>query len=274
MQVNIADHECTIIWDGVYYFALSNYPNISAWELQKLRAFIDYESHHGRKTEIICDNEHIMAAVNEFLLNPCNLSVMPPTKITECTACKYHGCLTEFVCHTASIENAKKILSSGKLLSAVKAFDKSADEIVAERVNDVMEPHDPPDFFEYVMFTWGNCQAGDNIIMQRKWRTLLTVEKLEKDLTPGVRFYFKYSDIINHPKYVFDGYHPAKIKNEFELWGYLYACIVPELYRDDVETLIEPNFADKVHYIPQDNLGIWDWSERVYEFITKLSQFD
>ena len=34
MQVNIANHECTICWDGVYYFALSDYPRITPWEMK------------------------------------------------------------------------------------------------------------------------------------------------------------------------------------------------------------------------------------------------
>jgi len=37
--------------------------------------------------------------------------------------------------------------------------------------------------------------------------------------------------MIKHPGYVFDGYHPAKIKDELVLTDYLYACIVPEQYK-------------------------------------------
>lgn len=36
MIIDINKHDFTIIWDGIYYFALSNYPHISDWELQKL----------------------------------------------------------------------------------------------------------------------------------------------------------------------------------------------------------------------------------------------
>ena len=28
--------------------------------------------------------------------------------------------------------------------------------------------NDPADFFDYIMFSWGNCQAGDRLIMERK----------------------------------------------------------------------------------------------------------
>ena len=61
MKVNIAKHDCTIIWDGVYYFALSDYPHISPWELKKLLAFIEFEKKHGRQTEIISENADILS---------------------------------------------------------------------------------------------------------------------------------------------------------------------------------------------------------------------
>jgi len=111
MQINIADHEGMIIWDGVYYFALSDYPNISPWELKKLLAFIEY---------------------------------------------------------------------------------------------------------------------------------------------------------------VFDGYHPAKIKDEFLISDYLYACIVPEHYKNEIKKLVQMEISDKVFYIPQNGLGLWDWANKIYEFVEKI----
>ena len=70
MKVNIANHDGMIIWDGVYYFALSNYPKITPWELKKLLVFMDYEKQHGRQTEIVCENNEILSAVNNAVVNP------------------------------------------------------------------------------------------------------------------------------------------------------------------------------------------------------------
>ena len=62
MKINIAQHEFPYIWDGVYYFVLSDYPRISPWELKKIIAFMDYEKLHGRDDiEIICDDTDILA---------------------------------------------------------------------------------------------------------------------------------------------------------------------------------------------------------------------
>ena len=273
MKINIAKHDYTIIWDGVYYFALSDYPHISPWELKKLLTFMDYEQRHGRQTEIICVDADILKAVNNAIARPETVeNAMLPAKITECTACKQHGCLTEFICHTAAFENAKKILSSGKLLSAVKAFGKTADELVLDIRNGA---GDPADYFDYIMFAWGNCQAGDSLVTERNFvkthGRLPTQAEIEgennKNLVAGVRFYFRHNDIIHHPGYIFDGYHPAKVKNELVLSDYLYACIVPEQYQNELEALIQPEIVDRVYYLPQDDLGIWDWSEKVYEFV-------
>ena len=210
MRVNIANHEITIMWDGVYYFALSDYPNISQWELKKLLAFMDYEKRHGRHTDIICENTAIMTAVNNAVARPETVAdASLPEKITECTYCKQNGCLTRFVCHTATIDNAKKILEGGKLLSAAKAFDRNANDLVSDKRN---AAGDPADFFDYIMFAWGNCQAGDRLVMERTLGRDPNDDDLGKDFTPGVRFYFRYEDIIRHPGYVFDGYHAVKIK--------------------------------------------------------------
>ena len=271
MQINIAKHNCTIIWNGVYYFALSDYPRINSWELKKLLTFIDYEKRHGRQTEIICEDETILTAVNNAIAYPETVeNAVLPAKITECTYCKQNGCLTRFVCHTAELGNAKKIFIDGKLLSSVKAFNKTADELVLDKRN---AAGDPADYFDYIMFAWGNCTAGDNLVMERTLGRGATADELENALTPGVRFYFRHEDIIRHPGYVFDGYHPAKIKDELVLSDYLYACIVPEQYKRECEVMIQPEISSKVYYVAQDGLGILDWTERVYNFVAAIEVF-
>ena len=267
MQINIADHDGMIIWDGVYNFALSDYPHISPWELKKLLIFIDYEKRHGRQTEILCENANILAAVNNAFINPETVEhAALPVKITECTQCKQHGCLTEFVCHTTTLESAKKILTSGKLLSAIKAFGKTGNELVPDKRN---AAGDPVDYFDYIMFAWGNCVGGDRLVMERELGKFPNEDDLNINFVPGIRFYFRHENIIQHPGYVFDGYHPAKIKDELVLSDYLYACIVPEHYKSEPEKLINPQIAGKVYYIPQNGLGLWDWAEKVCQFVER-----
>jgi len=265
MKVNIGNHGFTMIWDSVYYYSLSNYPQISQWELKKLLTFIEFEKRHGRETEIICEDENILQAVNHAIANPETIKNADlPNKITECTYCKQGGCLTKFVCHTATVDNAKKILANGKLLSAVKAFGKTGDELVSDPRN---AAGDPADYFDYVMLSWGNCTTGDNLVMERTLGRSATDDEKENSLIPGIRFYFKYDDIIQHPDYVFDGYHPVKIKDELVLFDNLYVCVVPRQYQEMLEQFIHPDISDKIYYLSQDNLGLRDWSERVYNFV-------
>lgn len=277
MIVNIANHGYSIVWDNMYYFALSDYPNISDWEKQKLILFHNYEKSHGRETKIICENEEILKAVDYAIKNPeLFLSAQKPEIITECTACKQKGCFTDFLCHTSSIENAKSIFKCGKLLSAVNARNKTGIELAKELRN---AAKDPPDFFDYIMFAWGNCQAGDSLVTERNFVTAHgrhptqaeLDEENSKRLVSGVRFYFKHADVLRHPGYVFDGYHAAKVKNELDLDAYLYACIVPEQYRDELESLILPPIANRVYYLSQNKLGLLDWSEKVYNFVKTIS---
>ena len=265
MIVNIADHGSTIIWDNVYYFGLSDYPNISDWELKKLILFIDYERSHNRKAEIICENKEIIQSVNHALANPILfLSAQKPNIITECTACRQKGCLTDYLCHTASIENAKSIFKCGKILSAVKARNKAGVELAQEPRN---AAKDPSDYFEYLMMSWGNCQAGDRLVMERMLERDPSEYDLSVDFKPGVRFYFKSEAIESHKKYINDGYHPAKIKNELSLSDYLYCCIIPEKNKIEFEDNIPFTLVDRVFYLKNDCKDIWDWSEKVYNFI-------
>jgi len=119
--------------------------------------FIDYEKRHGRETEIICDNANIMSAINHAVDHmDIVYNFLPPDKITECGYCKQNGCLTKFVCHTSTLESAIKILTSGKLLSAIKAFGKTGKELVYDARN---AAGDPADYFDYIMLAWGNCTA-------------------------------------------------------------------------------------------------------------------
>ena len=271
MEINIGKHDCTIIWDNVYYFNLSDYPNINDWELLKIILFFKNENDNGRKTTVICENEIILSAVNKALAKPeLYMSAHIPKKITECTACKYKGCLTEFVCHISSIEDAKSIFRCGKLLSAVNARNKTGIELAKEPRN---AANDPPDYFDYIMFAWGNCQAGDRLVMERLLGNKQPTEfDLSEGFKPGVRYYFKYNIIASHKDFLFDGYTPAKIKNEITLSDYLFCCIIPEQNKMEFSDIIPSSIMKKTFFIQNDCKDIWDWSEKVYDFVKTIKE--
>ena len=161
-----------------------------------------------------------------------------------------------------------KIFESGKLLSAVKARRISAQLLMAESRN---AAHDPADFFDYIMFAWGNCQAGDRLVMERKFNRSPNKNDLSVDFTPGIRFYFRYDELITHPNAVIDGFLPLKIKDELVLSEWVYAIIVPMIHKSELELRIPSNLKNKVIYVENDCKDIWDWSEKVYRIIEKTS---
>ena len=170
--------------------------------------------------------------------------------------------MTEYVCHTTSPENAQKILECGSLLSAVKARKVSVEELMAESRN---AANDPADYFEYIMLAWGNCQAGDRLVMERKLGRFPDESDLSVHFTPGVRFYFRYEDLVEHPGCTFDGVLPMKIKDEIVLKDWLYAMVVPV----GVELDIPDDLKDRTIYVENDCRDIWEWSEKVYQAIEK-----
>ena len=167
MKILIGRHDFTELWDGVLYKALSDYPRVSDNEMKDILDFIAYERTNGREVEIEADQP----------------------AIRECTACTARGgCMTDLVCHTAPPENAVRILRGGSLLSAVRARGIPAEILMTEPHN---AAHDPADFFRYVMFSWGNCQAGDRLVMERRLGRSPSPEEMGPGFIPRIRFYFR-----------------------------------------------------------------------------------
>lgn len=266
MRIKIGGFAFTEVWDGVLYKNLADYPNISAWELRTIMEFVEYERRYGRECTVECQNGELLAAIQAALREPERYRKVPrPALLTECTACPYwKGCVTEFVCHTTPPENAVKIFVSGKLLSAVKARNLPVEELMAESRN---AAKDPADYFEYVMLAWGNCQAGDRLVMERKLGRDPNEADLSADFTPGVRFYFRYEELAKHPGRVFDGVLPMKIKDEISLKDWLYAMVIPAQLKGELDVLIPEELRSRTVYIENDCKDIWDWSEKVYRVI-------
>ena len=268
MLIKIGKYACSECWDGVFYKTLSSYPDITEWEIQSILDFIRYEEDHGRSCQIEAE-DRIIKAIERYKQEK-HPRIVPPAIITECTACPdYHGCMTDFVCHTSPVENAMKILDCGSLLSPVKARGMTAARLKAEARN---AANDPEDYFDYIMFSWGNCQAGDRLVMERKLNRFPEEKELGPGFTPGVRFFFRYDELIRHPAAVSDGVLPLKIKNEVVLKDWVTAIIIPIHYREQLETHVPEELKSRVHYLDQEDMDIWQWSKYVYEFARHLTR--
>lgn len=264
MLIKIGDFEYTEMWDGVFYKKLSNYPHISDWEMRTLIEFIRYEKKQDRECEIECEDTNLLSYVKrEIRKEDVYLNIPRPKLLTECTACPYRkGCVTEYVCHTTSKENAIKIFKCGKLLSALKARNVPVQQLMMENRN---AANDPADYFEYIMFAWGNCQAGDRLVMERLLGRFPNEEDLSTGFQPGIRFFFPYDVLKKHPGTVFDGVLPMKVKDEIVLSEWVYKIVIPLEEKAELERYIPDGLRDKVLYVENDCKDIWDWSEKVYQ---------
>ena len=271
MLIKVGNFECTEVWDGVFYKKLSNYPQVTDWEIRTIIEFIEYENKYGRECTIECEDNNLLDLINEKIANKeVYLKTSRPKLLTECTACPYRkGCVTDYVCHTTSADNAMKIFACGKLLSALNARKLPVEELMREKRN---AANDPADYFEYIMFAWGNCQAGDRLVMERELERFPNEEDLSVYFNPGVRFYFKYDQLINHPNTICDGVLPMKVKDEIILRDWVYKIIIPIKLKDKLEMYIPNDLKDRIIYIENDCKDIWDWSEKVYGNIEKGAQ--
>ncbi|MDE6596365.1 MAG: hypothetical protein K2K44_10200, partial [Oscillospiraceae bacterium] len=94
-------------------------------------------------------------------------------------------------------------------------------------------------------------------------------DDLSVNFTPGVRFYFKYDELIKHPKATFDGVLPVKVKDEIKLSDWVHRIVIPTELRSKIEDSIPLALKDKIIYIENDCKDIWNWSEKVYGIIEK-----
>lgn len=287
--VTIADYDFSISWRvgskvalRHYQCALGNYPEPSAWELRHLNEYLLYEIYHGRRIVIWCENvqtsKSISSSIPQFFqyenmglseFVKSKLATQPervtdiPRELTHCKGCQEKKCITDLVCHVASVTTAGMILKSRLILSACKARNKSGQELALEQRN---AAGDPPDYFDYVMFTFGNCIAGDRLVMERMLGTLPTQEELTTEFTPGVRFYFRYKDLLSHPRFRSDGYHYCKIKDMLELEPYLVVAIAPETASRELQQASSAKARKRLVFIdPATCIGLWSWSSRAYQ---------
>ena len=256
MVLNISKENYSTIKNGVYHFGLSDYPEIKDWEWNSIIAFLSYEKAHGKDTSIICEDSNILSAVNNAATQLNGTEYIPPIE----------EAIEKFVYHATDVLAAQKILSSGRLLSATKAYGKTGEELAFERREKGWE--DPADFYEYIMFGWGDHLVGDYVVLSENFPSEEDFSKGNFDA--GVRFYVRYEDIIRHSGHTFDGYHPVKVKDEIILTEYLYACIVPEQYKNQIENYISSELAERVYYLSQRGLTISDWNDKVCDFVWKL----
>lgn len=110
--------------------------------------------------------------------------------------------------------------------------------------------------------------TGDYVVLSENFSGEENLEKGNFDA--GIRFYIRSEDILRHPGYIFDGYHPAKVKDAIVLVDYLHSCIVPEQFKNELECLILPELRGRVYYLSQDHLGLVDWNWKVYNFVSGL----
>lgn len=269
MVIKIGDFEYTEVWDGVFYKKLANYPQISDWEIRTIIEFIEYENTYGRECSIECENTDLLNRINgQIKKKELYLAAPRPELLTECTACPYRkGCVTDYVCHTTSLDNAIKIFECGRLLSAIRARQVPIEQLMNEKRN---AANDPADYFEYIMFAWGNCQAGDRLVMERELGRFPNEEDLSTYFRPGIRFYFRYDELIKHPNATFDGVLPVKIKDEIILKDWVNRIIIPTSLKSKTEGSIPSDLKNRVTYVENDCKDIWDWSEKVYRIVERV----
>ncbi|MGT2745216.1 phosphate ABC transporter ATPase [Streptococcus phocae subsp. phocae] len=272
MILNICQNDYSIQWDGIYHFALEDYPRIQPFELEKIALFLAYEKRHNRLTKLCCDNTTILTQINDYLQKYQATHPFTPSQKAVAATFDSDGQLvySDYLSHTCTVSTAIAIFKTGSLLSAVKAFQLTGQELVNSSRN---AAGDPVDYFDYVMFGWSNTTSGYRLAMERLLGRLPNQKELEDEFIPGVSFHYAYSQLIALDHYIFDGYHPAKIKHQVPL-ELMTACIIPKANALAFSKSIPKQLATNVHYLEYDGDGLVQWTQKVYRYLLSISQSD
>ena len=249
--VTIRDYDDAFLWRlgdtslRHYKYTFSDYPHPDERDLHDLNAYCLYELAHGRRVAIWVEDEAVrrvvvasldaffapgMQDVDGFLADAMQsqrervLALPQVVKITRCRFCEAQGCMTDLLCHGADVETAARIIRSGWILSARRAREKPAEVLASEPRN---AAGDPADYFDYVMFAAGNCPGPDKLVYERTCGYVPSWDDFAADFQPAVKFFFRTADLVNHPGFCADGYHPAKIRDELALERLLHAVVIP-----------------------------------------------
>ena len=273
MKLKICKNDFSLQWNGTYNFALVDYPEINSWEMEKIAKFVAYEKMYNRKTQIECENPVLQSLVCQYLDNSKVIYPFTPRDRKEARTFNVYGecVMSDYLSHTCTVETAKEILKSGKLLSATKAFGLAGKQLVNDKRN---AAGDPADYFDYVMFGWSNTTSGYRLAMERLLERNPTEVDLEEAFIPGVSFHFLYETIVNQKGYVFDGYHAAKVKDEVLLDLSLCVCIIASQNKKEFEGIIPNYLKNRIHYLDYQNDGLVKWNDKVYEKVLELDGRD
>jgi hypothetical protein len=287
--VTVDNYDFNLIWNAGKHEIIrhsqctfGDYPYPTDWELQHLNEFFLYEITHERNVALWCrddrirdriaesvesffdrDDENLTEFIRKKLETQPERAAKIPEILTHCKSCTELGCNTRLVCHVSSVADAEDILKKGEILSATKARGKSGEELAREARN---AAGDPPDYFNYVMFTFGNCLAGDRLVIERNLGRMPSAKELSTELEPGVRFYFRYKDLLGHPGFCSDGYHYCKIKDCIDLDNRVIVIVAPESVKDILLNAVSRKLKERLIFVDETEYpDILDWSHHAYK---------
>lgn len=292
--VTIRDYDDAFLWRlgntslRHYKYTFSNYPHPDERDLHDLNAYCLYELAHGRRVVIWVEDEEVrrvvVASLGEFFAPGMQdvegfvadamrsqrervLALPPIAKITRCRFCEAQGCMTDLLCHGTDVETAAHIIRSGQILSARRAREESTEVLVSEPRN---AAGDPADYFDYVMFAAGNCPGPDKLVYERIHGYVPSWDDFAADFQPAVKLFFRTVDLVNHPGFCADGYHPAKIRDELALEPLLRAVIIPSELPEAVSLVALAEEALSVSRVASFSFSGYDprrWAQMVYESV-------
>ncbi len=253
-----------------YILPLADPLQPSAYEMQCISDFAENEKSHGRKLGVWVQEDKVRPQICQAITDASNKNPTErilPSKHNSICCRSFHpeGCDGRFVCHAAPAEAAQQIIEDGFIYSKHRLTGLGLDELA-----DQGTWGDPADYFDYVALARGNCVAPDIVAMSRQFGRDLSPQEADEGFFPGVRFFFDLASLMQHPRAVWDGIHPIKIRDNLELNGNICAVVAPEFYPNGGKLHLQTSthLNNKIIYLDHHKLpSLMLWSNAALEAV-------
>lgn len=214
--------------------------------------FLTYEKAHGRIVAVVADPP--LTGWDQWkapLVRP-----HPGLYPKQCCSHVYaEGCGGRLVCHGTSAATAARILGRGALVPATERTGRSGVELTRGGTRG-----EPADYFDYVMFTNGNCTAPEAVAYSHELKRDLVPSDLSPGYPPAVRFYFDWTQLASSTEACFDGVHLVKIGGEVLFAKMLVAAVIHMDEWPAVADSVPPELKGRMVVLDMSNPTPKDWA--------------
>ena len=240
--------------------------------LQRIADFVEYETGRGRRIAVWIGYDRAEPKLLDTIRDAGTFVGTRFPSDDPCCCRPYHaGCHGQLVCHGTTLESARAILRSGRILSKKSLDHAQTPDLSSYALKENVG--DPDDYYDYVSLANGDCVAPDMVAAARKRSSFVSPREADTDFYPAVRFYFDPAELSRHPHADWDGICALKMRDEIRLDATRFAVVAPKKCQDGGPLVLEASSGIPVLLAQIDHtrhFGLSAWSSAALQAANRL----